>query len=144
VVPAETSGALAVTGALGACRAVAVALAWVAAAWAKLAINAVLAMIAGKVWITIAGTRLPIASAGAAVAGALAVQPARVPVLPGDARLAVVAAEGLGADAHACVLGTRCAVAVALAGLVAVCAVLADHTAQTLTASEVGLARALP
>jgi len=55
----------------------------------------------------------------------------------------VVAAKGLGTGADACVLGTRCAVAVALAGLVAVCAVLADHTAQTLTANEAGLARAL-
>jgi len=56
----------------------------------------------------------------------------------------VVAAKGLGTGADACVLGTRCAVAVALAGLVAVCAVLADHTAQTLTANEAGLARTLP
>jgi len=105
-----------------------VALAGIAAGRTILAIDAVLAMDAGEVGITVAGTRLPIARAGAAVTGALADQPASVPVSPGDAGLAVVAAKGLGTGAHACVLGARCTVAVALAGLITPCAVLADHT----------------
>jgi len=72
VVAAEAGVALTVAGALDACRAVPVALARVAAAWAEPAVDAVLAMDTGEVGSTIAGTRLPIAGAGAAVAGALA------------------------------------------------------------------------